>query len=371
METTKKLLEEIAGLAARRADDELLMLFKRRLRKLHEEDKDLQTRLSHIISSAGGVGAARRFQVIDEFPKDTDSGMDLIIRIDHNEKDIPPILPPQTQLVIERFIKERLHAVELKKAGIAPPSSLALMGKPGTGKTSLARWIAHRLEIPFFTLNIASVVTSYLGKTGQNLKRALDRAKLEPSVLLLDEFDAIGYQRSDESDVGEMKRVVTVLLQEVENWPEQSVVIAATNIPEHVDIAFKRRFSRWVELPLPGLKERLEILSQYYGPGGPKNFIRLAALCLTGVSGADLLSFSKRVRSLEILEKMAPREAIMNELSCELMEKGINPEESEQFVIEARKIDPRFFSYRKLGALLGISHTQVAKILSKSKNGAP
>lgn len=370
MKIIKKLLEEVAGLAARRSDDELLMLFKRRLRNLHDEDEDLQIRLSHIISSAGGVGAARRFQTIDEFPKDTDSGMELITQIGHNDNDVCPILPPQTKSIIERFIKERLHAVELKKAGVPPPSSLALIGKPGTGKTSLAKWIAYKLEIPFLNLNIASVITSYLGKTGQNLKRALDRARLEPSVLLLDEFDALGYQRSDGSDVGEMKRVVTVLLQEIENWPEQSVIIAATNIPEHVDIAFKRRFSRWLELPLPGFEERLQILKKYYGSGGSKHLINLAALGLSGTSGADLFAFVRRVKSLEILENMPSKEAIWTELSCELIEKGIRIDASEAFLVEARKIDPQFFSYRKLGTMLGISHTQVAKILKQHNNEA-
>ena len=159
---------------------------------------------------------------------------------------------------VNRFIRERLHINELRSAGVNPPTSLALMGPPGTGKTTLARWIAKKLCLPFMLLNLASVVTSYLGQTGQNIKKALDRARLEPSVLLLDEFDALGKIRSDDNDVGEMKRIVTVLLQEIERWPDHSVIIAATNLPELIDPAFRRRFSTWIRIPLPDKKERFK-----------------------------------------------------------------------------------------------------------------
>ena len=369
MNTSYKLLEEIAGLAARRRDDELLMLFRRRLRKLHDDEPDLKSRLNHIISSAGGVGASRRFESLGEVPTDSDSGMDLITHIERVENILVPILPDQTLTIILRFLKERKFSDKLKIAGVSPPSSLALMGSPGTGKTSLAKWIAFELELPFLTLNIASVVTSYLGQTGQNLKKALDRARLEPCVLLLDEFDALGYQRSNDADVGEMKRVVTVLLQEIENWPEQSVIIAATNLPEHVDTAFKRRFSRWIELPLPGKRERLLILQRYYGLAGSQQFIELAAVALEGASGADLAAFVRRVRSLEILENMPSREAISSELSDELSKREIKSSTIKHFIIAAHDIAPKFFSYRKIGAMFGMSHTQVANIIKKYKNG--
>src|SRR3546814_11768541 len=84
-----------------------------------------------------------------------------------------------------------------------------------------ARWLAHLLNRPLITLDLATVMSSYLGKTGSNIRAVLDYAKSIESVLLLDEFDSIAKRRDDEGDVGELKRLVTVLLQEVDDRSEE------------------------------------------------------------------------------------------------------------------------------------------------------
>lgn len=364
MNTHHKLLEEIATLAARRSDKELLLLFRRKIKKIYEEERELAQSLSKVISSAGGVGATRRFYQLDEIPKDNDSGLELVKRYEPDESVAHPILPEEIERQVVRFIKERKHEAALRKAGIAPPSSLALMGKPGTGKTSLARWIASDLDLPCLILNIAGVVTSYLGQTGQNLKKALDRAKLEPSLLLLDEFDALGYHRGDDSDVGEMRRVVTVLLQEIENWPEQSVVVAATNMPEQVDPAFKRRFSRWIEIPLPDTANRLQILKYYYQRVDFEAYLNVAAYALTKASGAELQEFIRRVRASEIVESISPKEAIWQEIERELESRELSENEKREFVGIAKSVDRKLFTLRRLGDALGLSHTTVKRLLS-------
>ena len=83
------------------------------------------------------------------------------------------------------------------------------------GKTLAAKWMANELKIPLYTLNLAAVMSSYLGKTGNNIRRVFEFASKSPCILLLDEFDAIAKKRDDDSDVGELKRLVTVLLQEI------------------------------------------------------------------------------------------------------------------------------------------------------------
>jgi len=368
METIKKLLEDITTLAARRSDSELLLIIRRRLSKLSKEDPDLASWLSHTISNVGGVGALRRFNSLGEMPKDADSGLELTTLVKKENNIQPPILPSEIQSSVDRFVHERESSDKLRNAGISVPSSLALIGKPGTGKTTLARWIASRLYLPMLSLNIASVVTSYLGQTGLNLKKVFERAKIEPCLLFLDEFDALGYHRSNGFDVGEMRRVVTVLLQEVEVWPEESIVIAATNLPQQLDFAFKRRFSRWIELPLPDFNARVKILKLYYGQRNfSENLLELLAAGLPGDSGADLKNIIHRIKACEILEGVSSRQAVWEELEREFLDRDFSKEEMSQFAYKARKADPKFFTLRKIASILRISHTTVSSLVKTSK----
>jgi len=95
------------------------------------------------------------------------------------------------------------------------------------------------------------VMSSYLGKTGNNIRQVFEFALKNPCVLLLDEFDAIAKKRDDESDVGELKRLVTVLLQEIDNFSSESILIAATNHPDLLDPAVWRRFDHRIHFDLP------------------------------------------------------------------------------------------------------------------------
>ncbi|MBE9570210.1 MAG: ATP-binding protein [Proteobacteria bacterium] len=368
MEALKELILSISSLASRRGDRELLMLLRRKLTALEDESPEVARELSRTISSTGGLGALRRFREMDSVPVDADSGMELLLVEPDPRAEVVPVVSPENKETLNRFIRERGHILELRAAGIRPPTTLALMGPPGTGKTTLARWIAAELHSPLMILNLASVVTSYLGQTGHNIKKALDRARLEPSVLLLDEFDALARLRTDNDDVGEMKRVVTVLLQEVEGWPDHSVLIAATNLPELVDPAFRRRFSRWVRLSLPGEEDRPKILQVHYtGRTISQQHMELAALCLVGSSGADLASFANRVATRQILDSVSPLEALWEELSIEVAERQLSDNVKKRFVQFAREVDTKRFTFRKLGQLLGISHT-TAMHLAKAPN---
>jgi len=344
------------------------MLFRKALTKLEREDRAFAHNISRIISSSGGLGALRKFREMDSVPVDGDSGMELLVVEQKPDVDVTLTLSPNCQETINRFIKERQHVLEIKSAGIKPPTSLALMGPPGTGKTTLARWIAAELNLPLMALNLASVVTSYLGQTGQNIKKALDRAKVESSVLLLDEFDALGRARIENDDVGEMKRVVAVLLQEVDTWPDHSVLIAATNLPELVDPAFRRRFSRWLWLPLPDESERARILRKHYkGKSISKRYFELAALCLTDSSGADLSSFANKVTTRQILDKVTAIKALWEELVTEISERELSDDLRKRFIKAAREIDKKRFTFRRLAQFFNISHT-TAMHLAKAPN---
>lgn len=363
MSTKKKIIIDIAALASRRNDKEIMMMVRRRLSDLRKEEPDFAKELTRTISSAGGLGALRRFQDLNGTLVDSDSGMELVTVEEPNPSIESPILDSGVRVALDRFIRERHHVLELQTAGVRPPTSLALMGPPGTGKTTLARWIGSQLDLPFMVVDLASVVTSYLGHTGQNIKKILDRARLEPSVLLLDEFDALGRIRTENSDVGEMKRVVTVLLQGIDDWPDHSVIMAATNLPELVDHAFRRRFSRWLRLALPDVEARQRIFNAHYrGRGLTKKHLKLAALCLKGASGADIANVANRVMSRQVLDKETPTEALWAEISQEISERDLPLAIKKKFIKAARNFDSKRFSYRKLANIVGISHTTAAKL---------
>src|SRR5690606_672144 len=103
--------------------------------------------------------------------------------------------------------------------------------------------LAASLAIPLLQLELPSVLSSYLGRTGQNLRSVLDFARSNRVVLLLDEFDAVAKKRDDPRDLGELNRIVSVLLKDLEDWSGPSIVVAATNHEALIDPAIFRRFS--------------------------------------------------------------------------------------------------------------------------------
>jgi hypothetical protein len=122
-------------------------------------------------------------------------------------------------------------------------------------KTLAARWLASRLDRPLIVLDLAAVMSSFLGRTGNNVRNVIDYAKGVRCVFLLDEFDAIAKRRDDAIEIGELKRLVTVLLQEIDDWPSSGLLIAATNHKELLDPAVWRRFEMIIDFPMPTLDE--------------------------------------------------------------------------------------------------------------------
>ncbi|EIY2608225.1 AAA family ATPase [Pseudomonas aeruginosa] len=160
---------------------------------------------------------------------------------------------------LDLIVGEFKNLKKLSEFGISPTSKVLFTGPPGVGKTVAARYLASKLKLPLVVLDLASVVSSFLGRTGVNIKKALEYASSRPCVLLLDEIDSIAKKRDDISDVGEIKRLVTVVLQELDLWQSKGILIAATNHYHLLDPAVQRRFDRVVEFKRPGFLELLEV----------------------------------------------------------------------------------------------------------------
>lgn len=175
----------------------------------------------------------------------------------------PPVWSPGVTQDLQRVVNEWRGAARLREAGLNPTRSVLLSGPPGVGKTLAASWLAKELDVPLLTLDLATVMNSFLGKTGQNLRLVLNYALSTRSVLLLDEFDAIAKRRDDDSDVGELKRLVNVLLQAVDNWTGESLLVAATNHPDLLDPAVWRRFDLALAIEAPDQTMVLHYLAQH------------------------------------------------------------------------------------------------------------
>jgi SpoVK/Ycf46/Vps4 family AAA+-type ATPase len=133
-----------------------------------------------------------------------------------------------------------------------------LSGPPGGGKTSLAEAIATELAIPLLTVRYEGLIGSFLGETASRMDALFAGVRTRPCVLFFDEFDAVAKERGDVHETGEIKRVVSSLLLQVDRLPSHVVVIAATNHPELLDRAVWRRMQLRLELPMPTRDSKVE-----------------------------------------------------------------------------------------------------------------
>ncbi|MHB8353954.1 MAG: AAA family ATPase [Burkholderiales bacterium] len=198
-------------------------------------------------------------------PVDDESRLSLLKVFNDSLDREAPLLSPALEESLGQLIQERKETVRLAALGLTPTRSAIFVGQPGVGKTLTAHWLAVQLGMPLYVLDLTAVMSSLLGRSGSNLRAALDFAKRSPCVLLLDEIDAIAKRRSDDTDVGELKRLVTVILQEVDEWPATGLLLAATNHPQLIDPALWRRFDMVVEFKVPEAAAVKDAIKRFLG----------------------------------------------------------------------------------------------------------
>ncbi|MCY3963235.1 MAG: ATP-binding protein [bacterium] len=170
------------------------------------------------------------------------------------------VLPPDVVAVLESLTDEFRKRSALRAHGVAPRSSVLFVGPPGCGKSASAEAMAGELGIPVARVQLATVVSSYLGETARNLEQIFSFLDVGSWVLIFDEFDMLGRERSDRSDHGELRRIVAAMLQVVEEHRGDSLFVATSNHPTLLDSAVWRRFDEIVDLPEPDEEARCAVL---------------------------------------------------------------------------------------------------------------
>jgi SpoVK/Ycf46/Vps4 family AAA+-type ATPase len=164
-------------------------------------------------------------------------------------------LPAAARSVLEDIVKEHRHRERLLAHDLSPRCRLFFFGSPGCGKTLTARALGAELGLPVFVVRFDTLIGSYLGQTSLRIRDIFRFAETQPCVTLIDEIDAVGRQRGKTTDVGELDRVVISLMQQLDLVRPAGLIVAASNMPEHLDPALLRRFDLSLEFPVPTTAE--------------------------------------------------------------------------------------------------------------------
>lgn len=286
----------------------------------------------------------------------------------HSLVNVDPV-PIADELVVDdrvaaqlrELVDERNRSDELARAGIGVTRTVLFSGAPGVGKTLASRWLAQQLGLPLVTLDLASVVSSYLGSSGRNIKSVLEFAKSGPCVLLLDEFDAVAKRRDDDSDIGELKRIVNVMLVELDRWPETSLLVAATNHPQLLDEAIDRRFDRVISFQLPGDRERRMLLTNANHGEISTDLIGVSAAISEGRSHSVIMRFWDQCRRKAILHDASLEQVVVNELIEQFPASGMR---GPLWLYAHERLG---MSNRNIAVLAGVSHPTIATAIRQAK----
>ncbi|WP_454843220.1 AAA family ATPase [Rahnella aceris] len=306
-----------------------------------------------------------------ELPFDSETKFNLADRTFADKNNKKPILSSHIERNINEFITSIEKSDELRKHGLKVGSSMILYGPPGCGKTLAVTNIAEKLGLPLLTARCDALVSSYLGSTSKNIRMLFDYASQEPCVLFLDELDALAKARDDQHELGELKRVVVALLQNIDQLPESTIFLAASNHENLLDSAVWRRFNYRLKVDLPNHDARFKLFTNLLGQYVSScDVLSDAATLSEGLSCSFIEQICERTLRNNILFNANSFDTkFFISAICE--SQGVHLDETDdptqKLVIHLRNCDEKVFTMRKIASLLELSSTKVSRLV-KEKN---
>lgn len=305
-------------------------------------------------------------------PVDSESRTTLADVIMPNRNNDNVILSKSNADKLQSFILSYKNADKLNSMGLNIPNTLLLYGPPGCGKTKCAYLIARELQLPLVIARLDSLISSYLGTTAKNIRTLFEFAQKMPCVLFLDEFDAIAKARDDNNELGELKRVVNSLLQNVDAMSNDSLLLAATNHENLLDSAVWRRFDYKLEIELPDLDAIIEMITLFTNSANEltaKDKKELATVLL-GSSGADVEEIVIKARRNSIIYNTSfNNRRIYEEI---FIFKNILPQncDDDRYLLKIkakflRDCSEKIFSLQTIANILNSSKTTIQKLVKE------
>lgn len=344
------------------------------IRKLKEDgDEKFANRLDKVISgmnrtSLNAVSANTLYKI----PVDSESRLPIADVLIPNEIDENAVfLNGSCEEQINLFFKYYNNRNEIVKSGINMPNTLIFYGPPGCGKTRLAQYVAKNVGLPLITTRLDGLISSYLGSTAKNIRAIFDYAQNVPCVLFLDEFDAIAKIRDDANELGELKRIVNSLLQNIDSIKNGSIIIAATNHEKLLDPAVWRRFMFRINILKPEENVRKNIINNCLSDFKLSDkYLKILSSMFEGFSGAEIEQVCEKVKmDCIVYNKEISLNMFLNHFFSYKpidLENLSNEKELLKKQMEYLKsIDEKTFSYTVLADIFGISKSYVSQIFKE------